>query len=228
MIVGLANDGMQEVDGTKGTGDDGIEPPALSVYLGLGAAVREDVVVAELTEGELAVVAVGAKVLHAVQSLPQASERLAQIFVLAFAVGAARVKPAEVDASGKAVPEVAGAGCPLPRLVGNVALHAGPRINLGFYGIDWTPQKRIKLAGVEAVGVALGVVDVLFGPVAAEALLGDFKLLGGIPKGHEGEDPDLGGGQSSGDWGPGPEPLTKMRMVAPLTPFKLPTSTACE
>jgi hypothetical protein len=59
---------VQKVDSTKGTGDKRIDRLPVQVDLGLGADMREDVVVAQLDEGKLAVVGVGAKVLLTVSS----------------------------------------------------------------------------------------------------------------------------------------------------------------
>lgn len=63
MIIGFANNGVQEVNGTKGTSYYGIDPLALDVYLGLGSAVREHIVVPKLSESQLTIVAVRPKVL---------------------------------------------------------------------------------------------------------------------------------------------------------------------
>lgn len=93
-------------------------------------------------------------------------------------------------------------------LVGNVVLQAGALINGEFDTlIDWTTKTLVILAGIQVIGVVLGVIDVLFGaslwvsvcrkagkglnvPVAAKTLLGDFKLAGAVTEGHETEDPE--------------------------------------
>lgn len=149
----------------------------------------EDVAIAHLAKGELAVVAVGAEVLKAVEGLTETPKSLAQVGLVPLTFRATGVEAAEMNAAGKAVADVSGTGRPLPRLVGDVVLHAGAGINLGLDGHDGPTEARVELLSVDSLGVAQGVVNVLLGTVDTEAVAGDLELIGGIAKGHEGENP---------------------------------------
>lgn len=191
-VVGcLANDGVKEINRSKGSRDDGINRLAAKANLSLGAAVREHVVVAKFAERKLTVVAMGTKVLHAVQSLSKASESLAQVFVFALAAGTVRVETAKVHAASQTVAKVSGAGSPVSGLVGNVVLHSSVHIDFGLDRLNRASQTRVKLSCVGAIGISEGVVDVLFGAVDTETLLGDFELFRCVSEGHERQDPDL-------------------------------------
>lgn len=115
-----------------------VDPLSMYVYLGLRSGVRKDISIAEFSEGQLAIVAVGAEVLEAMQGLAETTEGLAEVVLVAFSIGAAGIQPAIVDAACEAEPEIAGAGSPPTRLVGDVVLHACASIYLDLDGIDGT------------------------------------------------------------------------------------------
>ena len=68
---------MEEINRSEGSSDEGEDPAASNVDLGSRTTVRKDILVANLAKGELGVVGVGPKVLHAMQPLAEASQRLA-------------------------------------------------------------------------------------------------------------------------------------------------------
>jgi hypothetical protein len=61
--VGFAENRVDKVHSTERAGDEGVDRLAPEVDLGVGAAVREHLMVAELTQRKLAVVAVGREIL---------------------------------------------------------------------------------------------------------------------------------------------------------------------
>lgn len=60
----FTSDGVQEINTTKGTGDDGVNGAAstLELYLGITTDMRENITLAKLDQGKFAVVAVGKEV----------------------------------------------------------------------------------------------------------------------------------------------------------------------
>jgi len=143
------------------TCDQRINSLAAQVDLGRRSAVSKRVV-AQLSECQLAVVAVGAEVFHAMESLTEATEGFGEVRVLpGGASGAVLEGAAEVDAASEAESEIAGAGSPVAILVGDVVLHAGAHVDLKLLWVDWAPKSLIKLASVFPIGVAQGIVDVL-------------------------------------------------------------------
>lgn len=95
-----------------------------------------------------------------------------------------------MDAAGDAVPDVAGAGRPLTRFVGNVVFHSGPGVNLGLYRKDGSAESFVELGCVHPICIAQGIVNVLLCTVDAKPFGRDLKFFGRISKCHEGEDPD--------------------------------------
>jgi hypothetical protein len=134
---------VKEIDGSKGARYEWVDALAPDVHLGVGADVGEDVAVAHLYQREFAVVAMGAKVLQTVEGLAETPQRLAEMFRLALPVAARGVEAAEVDTPREAEAEVPGTRRPVARLVGDVVLHGGPRIDLGLDGAHWSAQARV-------------------------------------------------------------------------------------
>ena len=84
------------------------------------------------------------------------------------------------EASGRHNPSI---------LVRDVVLHARLLVDAKLNVlVDRGPKLPVVAAGILVVGVVLGVVDVLLGAVAAEALGGELELAGSETKGHEAED----------------------------------------
>ena len=95
-----------------------------------------------------------------------------------------------MDAPGEAVLDIASTRGNAQILIGNVILHPGVGIDLQFDGLDGRTQPGIVLPGISVIGIVLGVVDVFFGAVDAQAFLGDFEFSGGVAKTQKGQDPD--------------------------------------
>lgn len=74
-------------------------------------------------------------------------------------------------------------------LIGNVILHASFRVDgkLGSF-IDRATKTTVILAGIDVVCVVFGVVDVVFGAVAAKAVGCDFEFAGTVTESEEAED----------------------------------------
>ena len=102
---------------------------------------------------------------------------------------AALVRPAKLDGLGEQPTDVECRGHDVDALVRDVVLHA----RLGVDGqlnsfVHGATETRVVFARVQVVSVVLGVVDVVLGSVAAQALGGHLELPGSIAKGHESED----------------------------------------
>ena len=65
---------MQEVNATKGSGDERVDSTSLQVDLGVRAAMREDLVIAKLTKSKFAIVAVSAEVLRELSTTAASEE----------------------------------------------------------------------------------------------------------------------------------------------------------
>ena len=192
VISGFSQNRVQEIDSPESAGDKGVDSLSSEVDLRVSAAVSKHIAEPELGQGKFAVVAVSTEVLHGVERLAQASQCLAEIGLFSrCAAGAVRVDPAVVNAASKAVPEISGTGRPATALVADVVLHAGLRVDFEFPRVNRATQPGVVLAGVLAVSIAKGVVNVLFGPVDAKSLFGDFEFLSSISVGHERKYPDL-------------------------------------
>lgn len=99
------------------------------------------------------------------------------------------VGTSQLNAAGEEVPHMLGRSHDVGSLVGNVVLHA----RLGVDGelrslVNGAAKAPVVLAGIDIVGVVLGVINVVFGTIAAEALGGDFEFAGAVAKGQEAED----------------------------------------
>lgn len=129
------------------------------------------------------------------KTLPQASEGLAQVCVLAARSSSTMsVNPAKVNTSCYAVSDVSRAGCPSTTVIGDVILHTCGRIDQELLFLDRPSETRIVLPCVLVVGIVLGVVNVLLGAVDTESLLGDLEFSGGVAKGQEAQNPNLDDG----------------------------------
>ncbi|KIH89564.1 hypothetical protein SPBR_06515 [Sporothrix brasiliensis 5110] len=187
-LVGhLAGHGVQEIHAAKGARHDGVDAVVGAPEADAGAAadVREDVGLAHLDQRQFRVVAVRQEILEAVQAGAHEAQSLVQV-LLALAVA---VRAAEIDALAKELTDVVGAGHDASTLVGNVVLHA----RVGVDGeldalVHGAAEARVVAAGVEVVGIVLGVVDVVFGAVGAQALGGDLEFAGAIAKRQEAQD----------------------------------------
>lgn len=72
----------------------------------------------------------------------------------------------------------------------NVILHSGPGVNFELPGIHRSPQSTVILPSVFAIGISLRVVNMLSRKVAAESVLGDFKLASSITVCHKTQNHD--------------------------------------
>lgn len=119
----------------------------------------------------------------------QASAHQAKGFVEVDLVLAFLVAAAELDTVGKELSDMLGRGHNVTRLKGNVLFHAGALVNgkLSFL-VDGATEAVVVLAGVDIVGVILGVVNVVFGAVAADSIGSDFEFSGAVSKSHETKD----------------------------------------
>lgn len=122
---------------------------------------------------------------QAVKTSAHETKRLVEIGLVVVVLVAA----AELDAAGKEGSDVLGRSHDVIRLGGNVALHSAALVNgeLGLL-VDGASEAVVVLGGVDIVGIVLGVVDVVLGAVAADAVGGDLELAGAVAKGHEAED----------------------------------------
>lgn len=95
----------------------------------------------------------------------------------------------KLDTTTKKPPDKLCRGHDTGALVRNVVLHARPRVDCELCPlIDGASQTPVIVSSILALGVPLGVVDVLFGAVAAKTLGGDLEFAGTVAKGHEAQD----------------------------------------
>jgi hypothetical protein len=182
LTCGFSEYGMDEIDSPKCTSNQGIHTFAANVDLGCRPDMREYIVKAKFSQRQLDVVCMGAKILHAMQSLPHAPQCFKEVFFLATS-GSARIAPPKVDGSRETVLDVSSARCPAAGLICKVVFKASLWIDGAFNGLDGRSEARIILLGV--VWISHGVVEVFFGAIAAQALLSDFELAGCISERHE-------------------------------------------
>lgn len=76
---------------------------------------------------------------------------------------------------------------PVLALVGNIILHPRPRVNLKLPRVNRSAQARVIPARILTFTVTFGVIDVLGGEIASQALGGDFELAGSVAVGEEAE-----------------------------------------
>lgn len=133
----------------------------------------------------------GAKVLTAVSALKdcvssQSVKGLAEEthrLVLVLCPVRRRVAATHVDTAQEGATDKSLGSVPVATLVGNVVLHTRLGVNLELARVDGATEARVDFTGVLAIGVALGVVNVLGGEVAAETLFGNFKLASDVAVG---------------------------------------------
>ncbi|EPE06016.1 hypothetical protein F503_02845 [Ophiostoma piceae UAMH 11346] len=186
LVRDLTSDRVQEVDATESASDHGVDGAVGAVEADAGAAadMGEDVALAHLNESQLSVVAVGEVVLKTVQTGAEETQGLVEVILVA---GAA-VGAAELDAAAEELAHVVGTGHDVGALVCNVVLHAGLGVDAELDAlVDGATQAGIVAAGIDVVGVVLGVVDVVLGAVAAQTVGGDLELFGAVAKGQEAE-----------------------------------------
>jgi hypothetical protein len=181
---------MQEVDSAKCASHEGIYALSMEMDLGMRTAMGEHRMVAKLSKGKLTVVAVSTEVFHGVQRLTKTSQSLAEVIFVSF-LGTAGVKTTIVDASGEAVSQISGAGCPITILVRDIVFHASSRVNFGFYFLNGPSQTLIKSPRINSISVTERIIDVFFWTIDAEAIRGHFEFAGGIAVSHERENPNL-------------------------------------
>ncbi len=64
-------------------------------------------------------------------------------------------------------------------LVCDVVLHSSSLVDTELDSlVDWSTESLIILGSIDVIGIVLGVVDVIFGPVAAKSVSGNFEFLG--------------------------------------------------
>ncbi len=137
------------------------------------------------------------RTLQAVQASAHEAESLVAIGLVLVLF----VTTAKFDAAGEELANMLGRCHNVIRFGGDVFLHAISLVD-GEFGIlvDGASEAVVVLTGVDIVGIILGVVNVVFGTVAAESIGGDFKLGGAVAKGHEAknaeEQTDCFGGNS--------------------------------
>lgn len=122
--------------------------------------MRENIVEAELTQGELAVVGMSAKVLKRVKRLAEAAQGLAQVgFAAAGTPTATRVQTAIVDTATDTVDHVTSACVPVAAGVCYIILHASGRIDGQLDITDGATEALVVFLGV--VGIATRVAGVI-------------------------------------------------------------------
>lgn len=209
--------GMKEINATKRSSDDGVNGATspLDFKLCITTNVGENIALAQLNQGQLAVVAVGVVICLKVRQLLGSSElslvlswsvargqcsltfktvksgsheteSLVQILLVSIVVS---VSASKLDAALEKLPAMLSRRHNTDTLVCNVVLHA----RLGINGklcllIDRATKSTIVLASVNVLGIVLGVIDVLLGAVAAKALRSDLELARSETEGHETQD----------------------------------------
>ena len=124
---------------------------------------------------------------QAMTSGPQQPQSLVQIRLVLIAI----VLPPEVDRPLEQILDESRRRDDAEVFRGDVVFQAGPLVDGQLLPlVDGSSQSFVVLTGVDVVGVVLRVVDVLLGSVAAQAVAGDFELLGGVAEAHEAEDPE--------------------------------------
>lgn len=75
-------------------------------------------------------------------------------------------------------------------LICNVILHSSSVVNGQFdTWVDGATQPPIVLSGIGIVCIVLGVINVIFGTIATQALWSNLELLGARAKSYETKDP---------------------------------------
>lgn len=99
------------------------------------------------------------------------------------------VAASKFNAAGEEIPNMLGGCHNIGSLIGNVVLHARFRIDaeLGAL-VDWTAKSSVVLAGVDIVGIVLGVINMVLGAVATKTLGSNLEFTGAVAKGEEGKD----------------------------------------
>ncbi len=131
----------------------------------------------------------------------QASAHEAERFIAISLITVLLVATTKLDAAGEELANMLRRGHDVIRFRSNIFLHAIALVD-GEFGIlvDRASEALVVLPGVDVVGVVLGVVNVVFGTVAADSIGGDFEFAGAVAKGHEAknaeEQTDCFGGNS--------------------------------
>lgn len=206
LVAGLTHERVNEVGTTERSRDEGEDRAALGAAdLSVAADVGEDVLVSERDEDKLAVVRVrgevlpealdrfSAAILQSVKGLAKKAEglvlggRVLGLDKVASSVDTLQQRTAHEGGGGVPVAALwllAGRGCG-KLTIRNVVLHARLGVDLELARVDRGAQAGVVLAGVLALAVALGVVNVLGREVGTETLLGDLELAGGVTVGWQ-------------------------------------------
>jgi hypothetical protein len=208
LVVELAHDGVQEIDTTESSSDDGEDRVAstLNLHLSVTSDMREDVSLAQLDQSQLSVVAVCREVfktarmslvrLHikcasvvgwnSLAASAQKTKRLVKVLV----VFGLLVPSAKIDSLTEEIADETRRGGNTLILRGNVVLHASPLINSQLDSfVHRTTQSPVILPRVDVVRIVFRVVDVLFRAITPKAVLCDLELACAIAEAHETKDP---------------------------------------
>lgn len=189
VVTRLTHERVDKVGTAEGAGNKREDLLALGrADAAVLADVREDLVVAHRDESELTEVGVSGEVLESVEGSAEETESLVLVGLVAVVVAAtANLNALEKSAADKRLGRVPVAVlCVLVMslvsalAIRDVVLHARSRVDFQFTRIDRATKAGVVTARILSFGVTLRVVDVLSREVAAEALLGDLELLGGV------------------------------------------------
>lgn len=119
----------------------------------------------------------------------QASAHQAEGLVEVCLVPVFLVSTAKLDAMSKELSDMFSRGHDILVLASNVFFHAIAFVNrqFGFF-VNWSTETVVVIASVDIVRIIFGVVDMVFGAVAANSIGSNFKFAGAVAKCHEAED----------------------------------------
>ena len=118
----------------------------------------------------------------------QAGAHQAQALVLVRFVAVTAVLASQLNGLGEKPPDVLGRRHDSSLLIGNVVLHAGSRINSQLDFLVYGPsQAAVVLSGILVISVILGIVNVVFRTVAAQAGGRDLEFARAVAKRQEAE-----------------------------------------
>lgn len=197
---------MKEVDTSESSGDDGIDVAAIGAlkpHARVASDVREDVSLSHFDQSQLTVVTVRKKIcdgqissnarskspcvrltLQAVKTGSHQSKTLIE-FLFSSAI---LVVATKLDAAREEIPYVLGRCHNTGAIICDVVLHTRLGIDRELAVlIDRATEATVILLGVLVIGIVLGVVNVVFGSVAAQAVSSDLKFARAITESQETE-----------------------------------------